>query len=120
MENICIKNETKIVDFAYSHRRGGNLQHCKGEKQKRHFINFIMNFNEFSSRFFERSEGFFQKISMWAKNLAFKPSKDKTNMYLVANFCLLLSYLCKGKILYIHPVVGRRSTPTLIFLLFSK
>ena len=45
MENICIKNETKIVDFTYSHRRGGNLQHCKGEKQKRHFINFIISMN---------------------------------------------------------------------------
>ena len=34
--------------------------------------------------------------------------------------CKSLPFIVLSKLLYIHPVVGRRSTSTLIFLLFSK
>ena len=83
--------ETKIK-FTYSQRRVGNLQYCKREKQKRHIINIIISMI-FLVNSLEGQKDSFKNTSMWAKNLALKSSRDTSNMYLVADICLLLSYL---------------------------
>ena len=115
MENICIKNETKIVDFTYSHRRGGNLQHCKGEKQKRHFIYFIISLNFLADSLRDQKDSS-KNLNVGQKSCL--QTLQRHNKYVSS--CKSLPSIVLSLKEQITPYSpGRQSTSTLIFLLFS-